>query len=274
MTTAQLSMLRPLPIHATMTAVIAAMALASTSRGASATHFSADGLLRAGATVAVLQNEAAPTPPAKEAPSSNPASNPDTPKGSDDVLRGPKVPPIDVKSNRPFVEGAKDGEKLSKPVLEQRVYFRAIDLMAFEGETKEKLDALRVAFVDRVAAYNKVAQVKRAELEAARKKADPSQPPSEEFKRAMNKLEAERPKLAELQKEVNALLGDEKAALLDKKFAEELKRVRAEQTKRTDEERKKKRAELEEKKKQATDGKSKNGAPSDQSGDGEMKPNA
>jgi len=270
MTTARLSMLRPLPIHAAMTAAITTAALTSTSWGVSTTHIAAPGLLHAGATVAVLQNEAAPTPPSKEAPAANPAP----PKAPEDVLRGPKVPDVDVKSNRPFVEGAKDGEKLSKPVLEQRVYFRAIDLMGFEGETKEKLDGMRSAFVDRVAAYNKVAQAKRAELEAARKRADPTQPPSDEFKREMNKLEAERPKLAELQKEVKVLLGDEKAALLEKKFAEELKRVRAEQTKQTDEARKKKRAELEEQKKQAAEGKSKDGTPSDQNGDGDMKPNA
>jgi hypothetical protein len=253
-----------------MTAAMTAMALTSTSWGESTTRIAPCEWLHAGVAVAVFQDGTAPTPPAKETPAADPSAPPTAPE---DVLRGPKVPDVDVKSNRPFVEGAKDGEKLSKPVLEQRVYFRAIDLMGFEGDLKEKVNALRSAFVDRVTAYNKVAQAKRAELEAARKKADPTKPPSEEFKREMNKIEAERPKLAELQKEVKALLGEETGALLDKKFAEELKRVRAEQTRQTEEARKKKRAELEEQKKQAAEGKSKDGTPSNENDDGEMKPN-
>lgn len=264
MTTTCPSVLRPLPLTAAIS-VIAWTSTALAGLPAPTTH-----LWIAGASLAASQDAAPAQTPKEEQPVSDPAA----PKSAEDVLRGPKVPEIDVKSNRPFVEGAKDGEKLSKPVLEQRVYFRAIDLMAFEGELKEKVDALRVAFADRVTAYNKVAQTKRAELEAKRKAANPSQPPSEEFKREMNKIEAERPKLAELQSELKSVIGEDKSVELEKKFTEELKRVRAEQTRRTEEERKKKRAELEERKKQASEGKSKDAAPPTKGGDDEMKPNA
>ncbi|MCE2884506.1 MAG: hypothetical protein LW806_06365 [Planctomycetaceae bacterium] len=170
------------------------------------------------------------------------------PKAPEDLLRGPKVPELDVKSDRPYVEGSKDGEKLSKPVLEQRVYFRAIDLMSFDAATKEKIDALRVAFVDRLAVFQKDAQKRRTELEAKRKLANPAEPPSEEFKREMNAIEAARPKLTELQAQVDALIGADRARDLQRKFTEELKRVRDEQTRRTEEERKRRRAEMEEQK--------------------------
>jgi hypothetical protein len=167
----------------------------------------------------------------------------------EDLLRGPKVPELDVKSDRPYVEGAKEGEKLSKPVLEQRAYFRTIDLFGFDASTKEKVDAMCVAFVDRVATFQKTAQKRRSELEAKRKLADPKSPPSEEFKREMNAIEAARPKLSELQAQVNTLIGADRGRELDRKFAEELKRVRDEQTRRTEEERKRRRAEIEEAKK-------------------------
>lgn len=171
------------------------------------------------------------------------------PKAPEDLLRGPKVPELDVKSDRPYVEGSKDGEKLSKPVLEQRVYFRSIDLMGFDAATKEKLDALRVAFVDRLAVFQKDAQKRRTELEAKRKLANPAEPPSEEFKREMNAIEAARPKLTELQTQVDTLIGAERARELQRKFTEELKRVRDEQTRRTEEERKRRRAEMDEQRK-------------------------
>ncbi|MFM7260253.1 MAG: hypothetical protein ACKO3W_06575 [bacterium] len=167
----------------------------------------------------------------------------------EDLLRGPKVPELDVKSDRPYVEGAKDVEKLSKPVLEQRVYFRTIDLMGFDDATKERIDAFRVAYVERVERFQKDAQKRRMELEAKRRLANPAEPPSEEFKRAMNAIEAERPKLVELQAQVNDAVGTDRARELEKRFADELKRVRAEQTRLTEEERKRRRAQMEEAKK-------------------------
>jgi len=194
------------------------------------------------------------------------------PKAPEDLLRGPKVPELDVKSDRPYVEGSKDGEKLSKPVLEQRVYFRSIDLMGFDAATKEKLDALRVAFVDRLAVFQKDAQKRRTELEAKRKLANPAEPPSEEFKREMNAIEAARPKLTELQAQVDALIGADRARELQRKFTEELKRIRDEQTRRTEEERKRRRAAMqEEKRKQNPSG---GEMPSGDGGGDEMSPSA
>ena len=194
------------------------------------------------------------------------------PKAPEDLLRGPKVPELDVKSDRPYVEGSKDGEKLSKPVLEQRVYFRAIDLMSFDAATKEKIDALRVAFVDRLTVFQKDAQKRRTELEAKRKLANPAEPPSEEFKREMNAIEAARPKLTELQAQVDALIGADRARDLQRRFTEELKRVRDEQTRRTEEERKRRRAEMDEqRKKQNTSG---GGNPSGDGGGDEMSPSS
>lgn len=211
----------------------------------------------------------ASAPAAGEAPKAA-----ETPAAPEDLLRGPKVPALDVKSDRPYVEGAKDGEKLSKPVLEQRAYFRTIDLLALDAPTKDKVDALRVAFVDRVAEYQKNAQKRRMELEAKRKLANPAEPPSEEFKREMNAIEAARPKLAELQTQVNAAIGADRARELDKKFADELKRIREEQTRRTDEERKRRRAEIEEAKKAREAGGSAPAGGSDGEMGDEMAPSA
>ena len=180
--------------------------------------------------------QSTPTAPAPTAPA------------RDDLLKGPKVPPLDVQSDRPFVGGAKGGSKggtsdrQSRPVLEQRVYFLSIDQMGFDRALVEKIDVARVAFVDRLAAYEKSSAARRKELELARKASPSNQPPSPEFRKAMEELDAARPKLAEVRAEVAKLLTAEQAEALEKKYADEMKRVRAELTRRTDEERAKKKA--------------------------------
>jgi len=136
--------------------------------------------------------QSTPTAPAPTAPA------------RDDLLKGPKVPPLDVQSDRPFVGGAKGGSKggtsdrQSRPVLEQRVYFLSIDQMGFDRALVEKIDVARVAFVDRLAAYEKSSAARRKELELARKASPSNQPPSPEFRKAMEELDAARPKLAEV----------------------------------------------------------------------------
>ncbi|MEY3027039.1 MAG: hypothetical protein RL136_301 [Planctomycetota bacterium] len=165
---------------------------------------------------------------------------------ADDLLRGPSVPQDALKSERERRQG---GEKLSRPMLEQRVYFATLDAFAFDDATRGRVKELRERFTASVAAYEKDAEVKRkAIFEKRKREAEPGKPPSDDFKRAMNELEAARPKLRELQAKVDELLSKDDAVALRKAFDDGMKRARAEITRREEEARKRKEAERREKK--------------------------
>lgn len=193
------------------------------------------------------------TPPA-ETPAETPAGTP-TEGGAaansgharpDDVLKGPTVPPADVKGERPFID-PKAG-RLSKPMIEQRAFFIALESMQLAPERRAKFEELRAAWVDRVAAFERESSVKRRALEAARKKAAPNQPPSEEFRKSMDEIEKARPKLHELRETIALELSEEEVQALEKRFQEEMKRIRDEITRRTEAERAQKKRELDAKK--------------------------
>ncbi len=176
------------------------------------------------------------TPPAQKEDSQN----------EDDVLRGPKVPPKGIESNRQFT-GGKAGQRPaapggSRPTIEQNAFFAAIDSMKFEGDLRKSVEDARTEFVERVKAWDKSAGEQRKKLFEERKNAPSNEPPSEEFKKRMAAIETSRPKLGELQQRVFGMLSEEQGAKLKDAYAAELKRVRDEIARKTEAERKKQEA--------------------------------
>ncbi len=150
--------------------------------------------------------------------------------GKDQVLRGPAVGQDGMKSDRPFVG---KGGRATGPQLEQRVFFATLDQMDFNADLQAKVSGLRDDFAAKVAAYEKQAGPKRKALEESRKNAAPNQPPSDEFKKGMQALEAGRPKLLDVKAELTKLLTPEQFDAFKARYDTEMKRVRAEMTKRT-----------------------------------------
>ena len=148
----------------------------------------------------------------------------------DDVLRGPAVGQDAVKSDKPFVG---KGARASGPQLEQRVFFATLDQMKFDEALQAKVSGLRQDFSAKVAAYEKEAGPKRKALEESRKSAAPNQPPSDEFKKSMQALEAARPKLSDVKTQLATMLTPEQLATFQTNYSAEMKRVRADMTKRT-----------------------------------------
>lgn len=159
-------------------------------------------------------------PPDSAAPANSP----------DDVLRGPAVGQDAVKSDKPFVG---KGARASGPQLEQRVFFATLDQMKFDEALQAKVSGLRQDFSAKVAAYEKEAGPKRKALEESRKSAAPNQPPSDEFKKSMQALEAARPKLSDVKTQLATMLTPEQLATFQTNYSAEMKRVRADMTKRT-----------------------------------------
>ncbi len=159
-------------------------------------------------------------PPDSAAPANSP----------DDVLRGPAVGQDAVKSDKPFVG---KGARASGPQLEQRVFFATLDQMKFDEALQAKVSGLRQDFSAKVAAFEKEAGPKRKALEESRKSAAPNQPPSDEFKKSMQALEAARPKLSDVKTQLATMLTPEQLATFQTNYSAEMKRVRADMTKRT-----------------------------------------
>lgn len=178
-------------------------------------------------------------------PPASPASPPPAQK-DDDVLRGPKVPPQGIESNRQFT-GGKGGQRPaasggSRPTIEQNAFYVALDSMKFEGELKKSVDAAREEFIARLQAWDKSASEQRKKLFDERKKAPSNEPPSEDFKKRMAEIETSRPKLGELQQRVFGMLTEEQGVQLKDAFAAELKRVRDEMARKAEEDRKRREA--------------------------------
>lgn len=182
-------------------------------------------------------------------PPADPATPPaqkEEPQNEDDVLRGPKVPPKGIESNRQFT-GGKAGQRPaapggSRPTIEQNAFFVAIDSMKLEGDLKKSVEDARTEFVERVKAWDKSSGEQRRKLFEERKNAPSNEPPSEEFKKKMAAIETSRPKLGELQQRVFGMLSEEQGAKLKDAYAAELKRVRDEISRKTEAERKKQEA--------------------------------
>jgi len=165
---------------------------------------------------------------------------PKSPDGGD-ILRGPDVPQDALHPDRTRKPAAKQPDKMPKPVLEQQVFYKALAGLALDEPKRKQVDALRDEFVASVAAFEREADARRkAIFDKRRKTAEPGQPPSEEFKKAMEELEAKRPKLADLKIKLAAVLSPEEMSGLHKAYEEELKRAREEITRREEEARRKK----------------------------------
>lgn len=162
------------------------------------------------------------------------------PAKPDGGIKGPKVPDESLKSDKPFAGGNKGRAPQSKPMMELRVMGAAIDGLGLEGEQKDKVAAVRADFMKRLETYEKEAAAKRKELTEQRKKAPSDQPPSEEWKKAMQQLENGRPKLEELKKSLAEVLSPEQMDLLKERYDEGMKKAREEMTRRAEEERRKK----------------------------------
>ena len=158
-----------------------------------------------------------------------------------DILRGPGVPQEALKPDRAKKPADKPTEKMPKPVVEQQALFQALDAITLDESKRAKVNALRAEFIASVAAYEKEADGKRKEIfEKRRRTAEPGKPPSEEFKKAMEALEAKRPKLAELKAKLAGVLSAEEMEALRKAYEDALKRAREETTRREEEARRKK----------------------------------
>jgi len=167
------------------------------------------------------------------------------PPSDGDILRGPEVPQDSLKPDRARKGGAAkaeagDNAKVARPVLEQRVLFAALDTLKLGDDARAKVNVIRDEFAASVVAYEKEAAAKRQEIfEKRRKEAEPGKPPSEEFKKAMDALEAKRPKIDGLKSRLAAVLSKEEMEQLRTAYEDGLKRARAELTRRAEEERKK-----------------------------------
>lgn len=155
-----------------------------------------------------------------------------------DSLRGPRVPREGMEGDRPFAGRGGAAQGRSRPMVELRVYNAAIDGLKLEGEAKTKVDGIRADFTKRVEEFEKKAQEERKAIGEARRNAPADQPPSEEFRKKMQELEAKRPKVEEYKAAVSAALTPEQNEQLKKNFDEGMKKYREEMAKRAEEARK------------------------------------
>jgi hypothetical protein len=152
----------------------------------------------------------------------------------DDILRGPAVPKEDVESSRGFTggsrakpaEGMQDSsdKKDAKPErgrtgasradIEHRAFVEAVARLALDGERAKAAGAAVADFATRLEAWREMAKSKQEEMQRLRRNAPSDRPPSEEFKRVASSIEKSRPKLAELEQQVYAMLDESEGAAL------------------------------------------------------------
>ena len=156
----------------------------------------------------------------------------------DDLLRGPAVAKEDVESSRGFTGGsrAKPGDGMQEPRtrvagsradIEHRAFVEAVGRLALEGERAEAAQASIADFAARLDAWREVAKARQAEMLRLRRNAPSDQPPSEEFKRVASSIEKARPKLAELEQQVYAMLNEAEGAALKEHHDAVRKEIRA-----------------------------------------------
>ena len=164
--------------------------------------------------------------------------------GSSDILKGPDVPAAAHKpagKDRPKAEGAAS-DKVSRPMLEQRVLFASLDGLKLDDARRQQVKALRVEFERAVADWAQKSEVKKKELFDKRKSTPTGKPVSDDFKKGMEEIEAKRPKLGELKERLAKVLSPDEMEQLRVAYADGLKRAHDELTKRTEEERAKQEA--------------------------------
>ena len=167
-----------------------------------------------------------------------------SPTQDDGVLAGPKVADESLKSDQKFQGDAKKqgGAQQSKPMLELRVFNATLDGLDLDAATKSSVDEVRAAFMTRLETYEKEAKVTRKQLADQRAKAPANQPPSDEFKKAADALEANRPKLGSLKEKLATVLSPAQMEQLNERFTAGMAKARDEMTRRADLERKQKAA--------------------------------
>ena len=130
---------------------------------------------------------------------------------------------------------ATDGPRpASRPVLEQRVYLETLDAtlagaparFSMSDDERARIESARQAFLERQEAVRQEVAARMKALMDGRKAAPATEPPSAEFRKEMEALRARQPRIAELQQQVDAILGTERAAALREAFDEELARAR------------------------------------------------
>ena len=169
---------------------------------------------------------------------------PASPSDQGDILRGPDVPQDALKADRQRKVADdkakamdKEMDKPSKPMLEQRVLFMTVEKLELDDATRAKVRSFQDEFAASVVAYEKSSATKRKELAESRKNA-PAGKPSEEYRKAMDEMEAARPKVAALRERMEGVMSKEQITALRTGYDENLKRARAELTKRNEEARK------------------------------------
>lgn len=167
------------------------------------------------------------------------------PAAGEDILRGPEVPAEALKPDRTKKPQAKEQvpQRASRPALEQKVFFDALAKLKLDDAKRAKADAMRDSFAKSVDEWTRESEVKRKELFDKRKQTPTGKAPSEEFRKAVEEIEAKRPKLAELKANLSKELSPDEMKQLKVLYDEGLKRAYDELTVRTEEARKKIEAE-------------------------------
>ena len=197
------------------------------------------------------------------------------PAGGGDILRGPEVPADSLKPEKDRKKTDAD-EKASRPVLEQRVLFAALDGLKLDDAKRAKVKKIQADFEASVTEWMKASDAKRKELFEKRKKTPTGDPVSDEFKKGMEEIEAKRPKLSSVKDQLTKVLDRSELEQLRTAYAEGLKRAQQELTKRTEAERAK-QAEERKKKSQEMEkdgGSGEGGSGEGGSGKGDAKPGA
>lgn len=168
-------------------------------------------------------------------PPANPPAIP--PAGGGDILRGPEVPADALKAEKDRKKTDAADEKASRPVLEQRVLFAALDGLKLDDAKRAKVKKIQSDFEASVAEWMKASDAKRKELFDKRKKTPTGEPVSDEFKKGMEEIESKRPKLSSVKEQLMKVLDRSELEQLRTAYNEGLKRAQEELTKRTEAER-------------------------------------
>jgi len=156
------------------------------------------------------------------------------PSGADAAAAG-----ADAAPSAPATASSPDAPRpASRPVLEQRVYLDTLEKalagileessrgLSASDEERARIESARQTFLERQELVRREVAARMKVLMEARKAAPTTEPPSPEFRKEMEALRARQPRIAELQQQVDAILGTERAAALREAFEQELARAR------------------------------------------------
>lgn len=201
--------------------------------------------------------------PPEAPPADAPATEQPAKPADSDLLRGPQVSERDLADPERFTGRERAGQApVSRPAMEMRALQAALDELALDGDRKARVTELRASFRARLDAFEAEARLERKRLADERSKAPADQPPSADFQKRMQALEARRPKLAELNAELEKLLSAAEVEQLKQRFADNMKTYREEA------ERKRKSEAMKRRQQGRPSAPEKDGAPAMEDGDG------